>query len=77
MICFSVFLFIQAMVQTADNLLSLKALDSWQDMNMTDQSHTATMLLDVMEKGSFLLANNLYEGRFSERAPNIGETQQI
>ncbi|XP_047659150.1 adhesion G protein-coupled receptor L1-like isoform X4 [Tachysurus fulvidraco] len=63
--------FIQAMVQTADNLLSLKALDSWQDMNMTDQSHTATMLLDVMEKGSFLLANNLYEGRFSERAPNI------
>lgn len=68
---------IQAMVQTADNLLSLKALDSWQDMNTTDQSHTATMLLDVMEKGSFLLANNLYEGRFSERAPNIGESTEM
>lgn len=64
------------MVQTVDNLLSLKALDSWQDMNTTDQSHTATMLLDVMEKGSFLLANNLYEGRFSERAPNVGKTAQ-
>ncbi|XP_062866466.1 adhesion G protein-coupled receptor L1-like isoform X2 [Trichomycterus rosablanca] len=63
--------FIQAMVQTVDNLLSREALDSWQDINMTEQSHTATMLLDVMEKGAFLLANNLYEGRFSERAPNI------
>ncbi|XP_030635626.1 adhesion G protein-coupled receptor L1 [Chanos chanos] len=63
--------YIQALVQTVDNLLRLEALDSWQDMNATEQSHTATMLLDVMEKGSFLLANNLYEGRFSDRAPNV------
>ncbi|KAL6482426.1 hypothetical protein MHYP_G00105060, partial [Metynnis hypsauchen] len=40
-------------------------------MNVTEQSHTATMVLDVMEKASFLLANNLYEGRFSDRAPNV------
>lgn len=33
------------------------------------------MLLDVMEKGAFLLANNLYEGRFSERAANIGKNR--
>ncbi len=55
-----------------DNLLRLEALESWQDMNVTEQSHTATMLLDVMEKGAFLLANNLYGGHFSDRAPNIG-----
>uniref|UniRef100_A0A8B9H6N9 Adhesion G protein-coupled receptor L1 n=1 Tax=Astyanax mexicanus TaxID=7994 RepID=A0A8B9H6N9_ASTMX len=63
--------FIQALVQTVDNLLRWEALDSWQDMNATEQSHTATMVLDVMEKASFLLANNLYEGRFSDRAPNV------
>uniref|UniRef100_A0A673HQ13 Adhesion G protein-coupled receptor L1-like n=1 Tax=Sinocyclocheilus rhinocerous TaxID=307959 RepID=A0A673HQ13_9TELE len=63
--------FIQAVVQTVDNLLRLEALESWQDMNVTEQSHTATMLLDVMEKGAFLLANNLYGGHFSDRAPNI------
>uniref|UniRef100_A0A672Q2W9 Adhesion G protein-coupled receptor L1-like n=1 Tax=Sinocyclocheilus grahami TaxID=75366 RepID=A0A672Q2W9_SINGR len=63
--------FIQAVVQTVDNLLRLEALESWQDMNSTEQSHTATMLLDVMEKGAFLLANNLYGGHFSDRAPNI------
>jgi len=62
----------QAVVQTVDNLLRLEALESWQDMNVTEQSHTATMLLDVMEKGAFLLANNLYGGHFSDRAPNIG-----
>ncbi|KTF83908.1 hypothetical protein cypCar_00027278, partial [Cyprinus carpio] len=63
--------FIQAVVQTVDNLLRLEALESWQDMNVTEQSHTATMLLDVMEKGAFLLANNLYGGHFSDRAPNV------
>ncbi|XP_051982801.1 adhesion G protein-coupled receptor L1-like isoform X1 [Xyrauchen texanus] len=63
--------FIQAVVQTVDNLLRLEALESWQDMNATEQSHTATMLLDVMEKAAFLLANNLYGGHFSDRAPNV------
>uniref|UniRef100_A0A8C1X0L6 Adhesion G protein-coupled receptor L1 n=1 Tax=Cyprinus carpio TaxID=7962 RepID=A0A8C1X0L6_CYPCA len=63
--------FIQAVVQTVDNLLRLEALESWQDMNSTEQSHTATMLLDVMEKAAFLLANNLYGGHFSDRAPNV------
>uniref|UniRef100_A0A8C1U1M8 Adhesion G protein-coupled receptor L1 n=1 Tax=Cyprinus carpio TaxID=7962 RepID=A0A8C1U1M8_CYPCA len=66
--------FIQVIMQhtiTVDNLLRLEALESWQDMNVTEQSHTATMLLDVMEKGAFLLANNLYGGHFSDRAPNV------
>uniref|UniRef100_M4AFL8 Adhesion G protein-coupled receptor L1 n=1 Tax=Xiphophorus maculatus TaxID=8083 RepID=M4AFL8_XIPMA len=52
--------YIQAVVQTVDNLLRPEALDSWQDMNSTEQAHTATMLLDVLEKGAFLLANNMY-----------------
>uniref|UniRef100_A0A3B5M361 Uncharacterized protein n=1 Tax=Xiphophorus couchianus TaxID=32473 RepID=A0A3B5M361_9TELE len=63
--------YIQAVVQTVDNLLRPEALDSWQDMNSTEQAHTATMLLDVLEKGAFLLANNMYGNRFSDRAPNL------
>uniref|UniRef100_A0A6Q2YPP4 Adhesion G protein-coupled receptor L1a n=1 Tax=Esox lucius TaxID=8010 RepID=A0A6Q2YPP4_ESOLU len=61
----------QAVVQTVDNLLRTEALESWQDMNTTEQAHTATMLLDVLEKGAFLLANNMYGLRFTDRAPNI------
>lgn len=63
----------QAVVQTVDNLLRPEALESWQDMNSTEQAHTATMLLDVLEKGAFLLANNMYGNRFSDRAPSIGK----
>ncbi|XP_061703072.1 adhesion G protein-coupled receptor L1 isoform X2 [Syngnathoides biaculeatus] len=63
--------YIQAVVQTVDNLLRPEALDSWQDMNGTEQAHTATMLLDILEKGAFLLANNMYGSRFSDRAANI------
>uniref|UniRef100_A0AAQ5ZN74 Adhesion G protein-coupled receptor L1a n=1 Tax=Amphiprion ocellaris TaxID=80972 RepID=A0AAQ5ZN74_AMPOC len=47
--------YIQAVVQTVDNLLRPENLESWQDMNSTEQAHTATMLLDVLEKGAFLL----------------------
>uniref|UniRef100_A0A6Q2XMQ3 Adhesion G protein-coupled receptor L1a n=1 Tax=Esox lucius TaxID=8010 RepID=A0A6Q2XMQ3_ESOLU len=61
----------KAVVQTVDNLLRTEALESWQDMNTTEQAHTATMLLDVLEKGAFLLANNMYGLRFTDRAPNI------
>uniref|UniRef100_A0A8C5H2J4 Adhesion G protein-coupled receptor L1-like n=1 Tax=Gouania willdenowi TaxID=441366 RepID=A0A8C5H2J4_GOUWI len=63
--------YIQAVVQTVDNLLRPEALESWQDMNSTEQAHTATMLLDVLEKGAFLLANNMYGNRFTDRAPSI------
>lgn len=45
---------------------------SWADMSSIDQSRSASLLLDAVEKGAFLLANNLYEGRFSDRAPNVG-----
>lgn len=61
------------MVQTVDNLLRPEALESWQDMNSTEQAHTATMLLDILEKGAFLLANNMYANSFSDRAASIGK----
>ncbi|XP_053185179.1 adhesion G protein-coupled receptor L1-like [Scomber japonicus] len=63
--------YVQAVVQTVDNLLGPEALVSWADMSGVDQSRSASLLLDAVEKGAFLLANNLYEGRFSDRAPNV------
>ncbi|XP_072925357.1 adhesion G protein-coupled receptor L1 isoform X4 [Hemitrygon akajei] len=53
--------YIEAVVQTVDNLLRPEALESWKDMNTTEQVHTATMLLDILEEGAFLLADNLKE----------------
>ncbi|XP_056264237.1 adhesion G protein-coupled receptor L1 isoform X1 [Pseudoliparis swirei] len=63
--------YVQAVVQTVDNLLGLEALVTWADMSSVDQSRSASLLLDAVEKGAFLLANNLYEGRFSDRTPNV------
>ncbi|XP_068177140.1 adhesion G protein-coupled receptor L1-like [Antennarius striatus] len=63
--------YVEAVVQTVDNLLGPEALVSWADMSTVDQSRSASLLLDAVEKGAFLLANNLYEGRFSDREPNV------
>uniref|UniRef100_A0A3Q3AC60 Adhesion G protein-coupled receptor L2a n=1 Tax=Kryptolebias marmoratus TaxID=37003 RepID=A0A3Q3AC60_KRYMA len=51
----------KAIVDTVDNLLRPEALKSWQDMNRTEQTHAATMLLDTLEEGAFVLADNLVE----------------
>lgn len=62
------------MVETVDNLLRPEALESWKDMNATEQVHTATMLLDVLEEGAFLLADNVREpARFLAAKQNVGE----
>ncbi|XP_037830105.1 adhesion G protein-coupled receptor L2 isoform X26 [Kryptolebias marmoratus] len=53
--------FNKAIVDTVDNLLRPEALKSWQDMNRTEQTHAATMLLDTLEEGAFVLADNLVE----------------
>ncbi|CAL1579525.1 unnamed protein product [Knipowitschia caucasica] len=53
--------FNKAIVDTVDNLLRAEALKSWRDMNATEQSHAATMLLDTLEEGAFVLAENLIE----------------
>lgn len=63
----------QAVVETVDNLLRPEALESWKDMNTTEQVHTATMLLDVLEEGAFLLADNVREpARFLAAKQNVG-----
>ncbi|XP_037063101.1 adhesion G protein-coupled receptor L2 isoform X32 [Peromyscus leucopus] len=51
----------KAIVDTVDNLLRPEALDSWKHMNSSEQAHTATMLLDTLEEGAFVLADNLLE----------------
>ncbi|XP_067308359.1 adhesion G protein-coupled receptor L2-like isoform X5 [Pseudorasbora parva] len=51
----------KAIVDTVDNLLRPEALKSWEDMNSTEQTHAATMLLDTLEEGAFVLADNLIE----------------
>ncbi|XP_047442257.1 adhesion G protein-coupled receptor L2 isoform X26 [Mugil cephalus] len=53
--------FNKAIVDTVDNLLRPEALKSWRDMNSTEQTHAATMLLDTLEEGAFVLADNLME----------------
>lgn len=55
------FPWLQAIVDTVDNLLRPEALKSWEDMNSTEQTHAATMLLDTLEEGAFVLADNLIE----------------
>lgn len=61
-------------METVDNLLRPEALESWKDMNATEQVHTATMLLDVLEEGAFLLADNVREpARFLAAKENVGE----
>ncbi|KAM4640822.1 adhesion G protein-coupled receptor L2 isoform 14-T16 [Discoglossus pictus] len=49
----------KAIVDTVDNLLRPEALESWKDMNSSEQAHAATMLLDTLEEGAFVLADNL------------------
>ncbi len=58
---FLLFPWLQAIVDTVDNLLRPEALKSWEDMNSTEQTHAATMLLDTLEEGAFVLADNLIE----------------
>uniref|UniRef100_A0A8C8FN90 Adhesion G protein-coupled receptor L2-like n=1 Tax=Oncorhynchus tshawytscha TaxID=74940 RepID=A0A8C8FN90_ONCTS len=53
--------YMKAIVDTVDNLLRPEALKSWEDMNSTEQTHAATMLLDTLEEGAFVLADNLIE----------------
>lgn len=73
-VCFGWSGFMQAIVDTVDNLLRPEALKSWHDMNSTEQTHAATMLLDTLEEGAFVLADNLMEPAIVKvPADNISE----
>ncbi|XP_016086891.1 adhesion G protein-coupled receptor L3-like, partial [Sinocyclocheilus grahami] len=51
--------FVQAMVETVNNLLQPQARTAWMELSSGDQLRAATMLLDTVEQGAFVLADNL------------------
>ncbi|CAF93446.1 unnamed protein product, partial [Tetraodon nigroviridis] len=51
--------FTQAMVETVNNLLQPRAQAVWRELPSSEQQHSATLLLDTVETGAFMLADNL------------------
>uniref|UniRef100_A0A3B5M3V3 Adhesion G protein-coupled receptor L3.1 n=1 Tax=Xiphophorus couchianus TaxID=32473 RepID=A0A3B5M3V3_9TELE len=49
----------QAMVETVNNLLHPRAQAAWKELPTSEQLHSATLLLDTVETGAFMLADNL------------------
>uniref|UniRef100_A0A8C4INB2 Adhesion G protein-coupled receptor L3 n=1 Tax=Dicentrarchus labrax TaxID=13489 RepID=A0A8C4INB2_DICLA len=49
----------QAMVETVNNLLQPQAQGAWRELSTGEQLRAATMLLDTVEQGAFVLADNL------------------
>ncbi|KAJ8262306.1 hypothetical protein GJAV_G00164980 [Gymnothorax javanicus] len=49
----------KAMLETANNLLQPQAHAAWSKLNTVDQLRAATMLLDTVEEGAFVMAENL------------------
>uniref|UniRef100_A0A671Y2Y8 Adhesion G protein-coupled receptor L3 n=1 Tax=Sparus aurata TaxID=8175 RepID=A0A671Y2Y8_SPAAU len=48
-----------AMVETVNNLLQPRAQAAWRELPTSEQLHSATLLLDTVETGAFMLADNL------------------
>ncbi|KAL1023888.1 hypothetical protein UPYG_G00048550 [Umbra pygmaea] len=51
--------FVQAMVETVNNLLQPRTQAAWTQLPTGEQLRWATMLLDTVEAGAFMLADNL------------------
>ncbi|XP_026071557.1 adhesion G protein-coupled receptor L3 isoform X22 [Carassius auratus] len=49
----------KAMVETVNNLLQPQARTAWMELSSADQLRAATTLLDTVEQGAFVLADNL------------------
>ncbi|CAB1458941.1 unnamed protein product, partial [Pleuronectes platessa] len=49
----------KAMVETVNNLLQPRAQSAWRELSTSEQLHSATLLLDTVETGAFMLADNL------------------
>lgn len=47
------------MVETVNNLLQPRAQAAWRELPTSEQQHSATLLLDTVETGAFMLADNL------------------
>ena len=65
---------LQAMVDTVNNLLQPRAQAAWRELPTSQQLHSATLLLDTVEAGAFMLADNLLKvDTIQETAENIRE----
>ncbi|XP_061620303.1 adhesion G protein-coupled receptor L3-like isoform X7 [Phyllopteryx taeniolatus] len=51
--------YVQAMVETVNNLLQPQAQTAWRELSAGEQLRAATTLLDTVEQGAFILADNL------------------
>nr|XP_061810986.1 adhesion G protein-coupled receptor L3-like isoform X2 [Nerophis lumbriciformis] len=51
--------YVQAMVETVNNLLQPQAQVAWRELSTGEQLRAATTLLDTVEQGAFVLADNL------------------
>lgn len=64
----------QAMVETVNNLLQPRAQAAWRELPTSEQLHSATLLLDTVETGAFMLADNLLKtDTVQETTENIRE----
>ncbi|XP_040927782.1 adhesion G protein-coupled receptor L3 isoform X12 [Betta splendens] len=62
----------KAMVETVNNLLQQRAQAAWRELPTSEQLHSATLLLDTVETGAFMLADNLLKtDTVQESADNI------
>jgi len=64
----------QAMVDTVNNLLQPRAHSAWKELPTSEQLHSATLLLDTVEAGAFMLADNLLKtDTVQEKKENVRE----
>lgn len=62
------------MVETVNNLLQPRAQLAWRGLPTSEQLHSATLLLDTVETGAFMLADNLLKTDIvQETTDNIRE----
>lgn len=62
------------MVATVNNLLQPQAQAAWRGLSTGEQLRAATMLLDTVEQGAFVLADNLLKTDIvQENTENIRE----
>lgn len=65
------------MVETVNNLLQPQAQAAWRELSTGEQLRAATMLLDTVEQGAFVLADNLLKTDIvQENTDNIREYAQ-
>lgn len=65
---------LQAMVETVNNLLQVRSQAAWRELSVAEQLRCATMLLDTVETGAFMLADNLLKtDTIQESTDNIRE----